>query len=62
MVIDRRAHILARNIEATPGYTDVKTYTLGAATPYTPAGADVHYRRHVYSELVRLNNPSGRRE
>ena len=57
-----RAHILARNIDATPGYTDVKTYTLGAATPYTPTGADVHYRRHVYSELVRLTNPSGRRE
>ena len=57
-----RAHILARNIDATPGYTDVKTYTLGAATPYTPSGVDVHYRRHVYSELVRLTNPSGRRE
>jgi type IV pilus assembly protein PilW len=57
-----RVHILARNIDDTPGYTDVKTYTLGSATPYTPSGADVHYRRHVYSELVRLTNPSGRRE
>ena len=57
-----RVHILARNIDATPGYTDVKTYTLGSATPYTPSGANVHYRRHVYSELVRLTNPSGRRE
>jgi len=57
-----RVHILARNIEDTPGYTDVKTYTLGGATPYTPSGANAKYRRHLYSELVRLNNPSGRRE
>ena len=57
-----RVYILARNIDNTPGYTDVKTYVLGAARTYTPTGADLQYRRHAYSELVRLNNPSGRRE
>ena len=58
-----RVYILARNIDATPGYTDVKTYVLGAARTFTPtATADLQYRRHVYSETVRLNNPSGRRE
>jgi type IV pilus assembly protein PilW len=58
-----RAYVLARNVDATPGYTDVKTYVLGAARTYTPtAAADLQYRRHVYSETVRLNNPSGRRE
>ena len=57
-----RAYILARNIDDTPGYTDVKTYVLGPARSFTPSSTDVHYRRHLYSETVRLNNPSGRRE
>jgi type IV pilus assembly protein PilW len=57
-----RAYILARNVDDTPGYTDVKTYVLGPARTFTPSSTDAHYRRHVYSETVRLNNPSGRRE
>jgi type IV pilus assembly protein PilW len=56
-----RVHLLARNIDTTPGYSDVKTYTLGATT-FTPSGSETSYRRHAYSVLVRLNNPSGRRE
>jgi type IV pilus assembly protein PilW len=62
-VMAARVYILARNIDASPGYTDVKTYVLGAARTFTPtAAADLQYRRHLYSETVRLNNPSGRRE
>ena len=58
-----RVYILARNVDASPGYADVKTYVLGAARTFTPtASADLPYRRHIYSETVRLNNPSGRRE
>ena len=57
-----RAFVLARNIDPTPGYTDVKSYVLGAARTYTPTSTDVTYRRHAYSETVRLTNPSGRRE
>ena len=56
-----RVYVLARNLETTPGYVDTKTYSLGPVT-FTPASGEVKYRRHAYSELVRLNNPSGRRE
>jgi type IV pilus assembly protein PilW len=56
-----RIYLLARNVDSTPGYSDVKTYALGPVT-YTPSGSDTAYRRHAYSSLVRLINPSGRRE
>jgi len=53
-----RLHILARNNETTAGYVDTKTYDL-AGSSVSPGGA---YKRHVYTQLVRANNPSGRRE
>ena len=58
-VMTVRVNLLARNIDPTPGYTDTKTYTLGGAAPITPGGA---YKRHVYTQLIRAVNPSGRRE
>lgn len=66
-VVTARFHLLARNIDASPGYTDNKTYNLGldaagAAVTYTPAGGDRSFRRHVYSGLVRIVNPAGRRD
>jgi type IV pilus assembly protein PilW len=57
-VVSVRVHVLARNTDATAGYTDSKTYNLGPVS-VTPGGA---FKRHAYSELVRLNNPAGRRE
>ena len=57
-VMSLRIYLLARNLDATGSYTDVKTYALGPVT-VTPGGA---FRRHAYSQLVRLNNPAGRRE
>ena len=57
-----RVYVLARNIDNTPGYSDVKTYALGSGITFTPSGSETQYRRHAYSSLVRLNNPSGRRE
>lgn len=57
-VMSVRIYVLARNIDPTGGYTDSKTYTLGPAS-VTPGD---NYKRHAYSELVRLNNPAGRRE
>jgi type IV pilus assembly protein PilW len=56
-----RVYVLGRNVDSTGGYSDTKTYTLGPRT-YTPSGTAMSYRRHAYSALVRLNNPSGRRE
>jgi len=60
-VMSVRIHVLSRNIDRTGTYTDAKTYALGSVS-VTPTGADLKYKRHAYSELVRLNNPAGRRE
>jgi type IV pilus assembly protein PilW len=63
-VVTTQFFILARNIDSTPNYTDGKTYTLGVdatGTPITVTGSG-GYRRHVYSGLVRIMNPAGRRE
>lgn len=62
-----RVHVLARNVEPSVNYVDAKTYTLGrdaAGLPVTisPAGTLTSYRRHAYSGLVRLVNPSDRRD
>ncbi len=55
-----RVYVLARSREATPGYTDTKTYTLGTAGTVGPFNDG--FKRHVYSTTVRLINVSGRRE
>jgi type IV pilus assembly protein PilW len=55
-----RVYVLARSREATQGYTDTKTYTLGAAGDAGPFNDS--FKRHVYSTTVRLVNVSGRRE
>lgn len=59
-----RIHVLARNTETSAGYTDTKTYQLGlnadaTANNVTPGGG---YRRHAYTEMVRVQNPSQRLE
>lgn len=58
-VVAVRLHLLTRNLEPTSGYADNKSYRLGDVTV---AGGGDGYKRHVYSEFVRLNNPAGRRE
>jgi type IV pilus assembly protein PilW len=63
-VVTVQFHLLARNLEASPNYVDTKTYYLGKDA----AGADIQvtpglaFRRHVYSGLVRVANPAGRRD
>ena len=54
-----RVYVLARTTEATPGYTDTKTYTLGTQTlgPF-----DDGFKRHVFSTTVRFVNITSRRE
>lgn len=58
-VVTARIHVLARSAEATPGYTDTKTYTLGNSVmgPF-----DDGFKRHVFTTTIRLVNPAGRRE
>lgn len=55
-----KLYVLARNRDATVGYTDSKTYKLGTAGTLGPFND--HYKRHVFSTSVRLTNISGRRE
>jgi len=60
-----KLHLLARNVETSPGHVDAKTYVLGndaagATNELGPFGDA--FRRHVYSTVVRLNNVAGRRE
>ncbi len=61
-----RVSLLARNTDLTVGSTDNKTYNLGTAgTVACGTGANpqpCNYKRHLYSEEIRLINPSGRRE
>jgi type IV pilus assembly protein PilW len=49
-VVSVRVHLLARNTDATGGFTDVKTYALGSGTSVTPGGA---FKRHAYDEVAR---------
>lgn len=61
-IVSMKLYIIARNIETTAGYTDAKTYSLGLSGNYTPAGSDRNYKRHAYTQVVRLVNPASRRE
>ena len=58
-VVAVRINLLARNTEASPGYADSKTYDMGIAGSVTPGGA---FKRHVYNAVIRVVNPSARRE
>ena len=58
-VVTIRVNVLARNLLATPGYTDAKTYDMGVAGTVTPGGG---FKRHVYNSVLRVVNPSSRKE
>ena len=61
-VVSVKLWVIARNIETTAGYTNTNTntYTLGVAGIFGPFNDS--YKRHVYTQVVRLVNPSSRRE
>ena len=59
-----RIHVLARNTQASPGYVDRKSYTLGrdaGGSAHSIAAANDAYKRHVFQTQVALPNPAGRR-
>lgn len=60
-VVAVKLHLLMRSNVSTPGHQDGKTYVLGGGT-FTPTGAGLKFKRHVFSTVVRLNNVSARRE
>lgn len=62
-VVAIHVQLLARNIEATPGYSDTKTYTLGQkadGTARVVGPFNDGYARQVHQAVSRLHNPSGR--
>jgi type IV pilus assembly protein PilW len=61
-VVAVRVSVLARNAEASAGFTDGKTYSMGLFGDVTPASAVASYKRHAYQGLVRLYNVSMGRE
>jgi type IV pilus assembly protein PilW len=63
-VVTAKIHLLSRSIEPTPGYTDTKTYPLGLQADGTQLTASPNdgFKRHAYTETIRMNNPTGRRE
>jgi type IV pilus assembly protein PilW len=58
-VVAVRVNVLSRQIEPSGGYTDAKTYDMGAAGTVSPGGA---FKRHVYNAVIRIVNPASRRE
>jgi type IV pilus assembly protein PilW len=54
-----KLYVLVRSREASPGYTDSKTYTLGSTVmgPFNDG-----FKRHVYVSTIRLPNVAGRRQ
>ncbi len=59
-VVALKIHVLVRAPEASAGYTDTKTYRLGATGTLGPFNDG--FKRHLLTTTVRLVNPSGRRE
>lgn len=64
-VMTVKVHLLTRNMEPTPGYTDSKTYDMGlsgtlAASAFS--AAERAYKHHVYASPIRVVGPSDLRE
>ncbi len=58
-VVAVKLYVLVRSEQKTPGYTDSKTYNLGSTSlgPFNDA-----YKRHLFTQTIRLTNVSSRRE
>jgi len=68
-VVAVRINVLARNVEASAGYSDTKSYDMGAMGTLSAPGMGgtvatlpVNYKRHVYNAVVRVVNVASRRE
>lgn len=58
-----KLYVLVRSVNMTPGYTDTKTYAMGTTAPILTLGPfNDGYKRHLYTQTVRLINISSRRE
>ncbi|WP_305955658.1 PilW family protein [Pseudomonas sp. DY-1] len=60
-VVAVKVYLLVRGVQPSLGFSDSKSYALGAADPAAEIVGS-NYKRHVYSTTARLVNVSGRRE
>lgn len=64
-VVTAHLYVLARSVDASPGHNDTRTYRLGlnAAGNSIVFGPNFdRFRRNVYTAMVRIANPAGRRD
>jgi type IV pilus assembly protein PilW len=59
-VMALRLHLLTRTLRPTAGHVDTRRYDLGSSGTAGPFADG--FKRRVYTGVIRLNNPSGRRE
>ena len=63
-VVSVKLHLLARTLSPSMGYTDSKTYVLGAnenGQQNVISAANDKYKRHVFTSLIGLPNVAGRK-
>ena len=64
-VVTAHINVLARSVDMSPGHQDTRTYRLGlnaGGVPIVVGPKNDRYRRNVYSAMVRIANPAGRRD
>jgi type IV pilus assembly protein PilW len=67
-VVAAKVFVLSRNIDSSAGHSDAKTYVMGKQATVSGQGDDKTvgpfndaYKRSVFQEVVKLNNPASRR-
>lgn len=63
-VVSVKAFVLSRSVDQSPGYVDGNTYVLGRkfnGDPNAFGSLAAGYKRKVFQEVIRLQNPAGRR-
>jgi type IV pilus assembly protein PilW len=65
-VVSAKIFLVTRSTDKSPGYTDTRQYCLKTTCStssdyYTPSTADAAYQRHLFTQSIRLANPSMRR-
>lgn len=58
-IVGVKVWIIARALQPSSGYTDGKSYQLGAKAAYAPAD---RFKRHVFNTYIELIHPVSRRE
>lgn len=60
-VVQVEVGILSRNLTASIGHSEDKTYSIGGLN-FTPSGSDAEFKRHVFTTQAYVQNIGGRRE